>query len=479
MENGLDGYQGVSLLDWGITPWTVLVLCLVPILALIVFHRIYPSRQAVWICSIPFILSLAIPWSWSPAWWWSVVALVGASIALIALLDLFSVPHPQFLTMSRMIQQVASLENPHAVQVSIENQSRHRIKLFLREDSTEGDLTVTPEFHLLDLPASKRTKVDFHLTAHRRGEFSLEYIYAKLISKGGFWYRMHDYECSNKLHVYPDIKQIAEFALLARTNRLSQIGVRRTRKIGQDSDFERLRDYQRDDNYRHVDWRSTARRQKLTVRQFQTDQSQRIIFLLDCGRMMTNQYQRLSLLDYALNSVLMLSYVALAQGDSVGMICFSDRIKTYVPPASGKHHMNHLLHAGFNQFPTLVHSRFDEAFLYLSNHCRKRSLVVLVTNVIDQVNSQQIQKYLQNLIGAHLPLLVLLKDHRIFDAADNPSEDSQVLYRSAAAGQLLLWRHQVLQRVRASGTLVLDVFPEEMTAGMINQYLEIKARHLL
>jgi len=267
--------------------------------------------------------------------------------------------------------------------------------------------------------------------------------------------------------------------LLARTNRLSQIGVRRTRRPGQDNDFERLRDYQQDDNYRHIDWRASARRQKLTVKQFQTDQSQRVIFLLDCGRMMTNEYEGLSLLDYALNSVLMLSYVALDQGDSVGLLCFSDHIHTYVPPAGGRRHMNRLLHAGFDQFPRLVQSRFDEAFLYLSSHCRRRSLVVLITNVIDHVNAQQIEGYMGNLIGCHVPLLVLTRDHRVFEAADNPTPDPSVLYRSAAACQLLVWRNQVIRGMKARGCLALDVFPDQMSAPLVNQYLEVKARHLL
>jgi len=187
----------------------------------------------------------------------------------------------------------------------------------------------------------------------------------------------------------------------------------------------------------------------------------------------------LSLLDYALNSVLMLSYVALDQGDSVGMLCFSDHIHRYVPPAGGKRHMNRILHAGFDQFPRMVQSRFDQAFLYLSTHCRRRSLVVLITNVIDQVNAQQIDNYMGNLIGAHLPLVVLLRDHSVFQAADNPSPDPTVLYRSAAAGQLLTWRNQVIHRMKAAGSLTLDVFPEEMTSPLVNQYLEVKARHLL
>jgi len=457
----------------------VLGICLVPLLALMFLQKTYPTRRLVWAATIPFVLTLGIPWTWSPDWWWILIALVGSLLGLVAILDLFTIPFTRNLHVSRQMQRVGSLGDAHKVELSIDNRSSLSLKMTIRDDTTEEGLQISPEFHEISLRPLKRQSVEFRLTPTRRGDFQLEAVYAQILSRGGFWRRLHQFPCQSPLHVYPNIRQLGEYALLARTNRLSQIGVRRTRKIGQDSDFERLRDYQEDDNYRHIDWRSTGRRQKLTVRQFQTDQSQRVIFLLDCGRMMTNEYQNLSLVDYALNSILMLSYVALSQGDSVGLICFSDRVHTYVPPAGGKKHMNRILHAGFNQFPTLVQSRFDKAFLYLSNHCRRRSLVVLISNVIDQVNADQIQNYMQNLIGCHLPLMVLLKDHRLFDAADNPAPEAEVLYRSAAASQLLLWRHQVLHRMKSTGSLTLDVFPEDMSARMINQYLEIKARHML
>jgi uncharacterized protein (DUF58 family) len=257
------------------------------------------------------------------------------------------------------------------------------------------------------------------------------------------------------------------------------MGVRRTRKIGQDHDFERLRDYTLDDNYKHIDWRATARRNKLTVKDFQTSQSQRIIFLMDCGRMMTNEAVGLSLLDHSLNAMLMLSFVALKQGDSVGLICFSDQIHTFVPPRGGMNQMNKLLHASFDRFPQLVESRYDQAFFYLSSHCRKRSLVVLMTNVIDEVNAHQVEQYLSTVVGRHLPLGVLMRDHQLFDAADMPHPVDLDLYRAAAAAEILTWRHQVLTDLEHKGVLSLDVFPEDMTAPLVNRYLEIKARHLL
>ena len=194
---------------------------------------------------------------------------------------------------------------------------------------------------------------------------------------------------------------------------------------------------------------------------------------------MTNEAEGLSLLDHALNSMLMLSYVALRQGDSVGLLCFGAEISRFVPPRGGQNQMNRLLHATYDRFPKLVESRYDQAFLYLASHCRKRALVILITNVIDEVNAHQIERYLSSLVGRHLPLGILLRDHRLFDAAELQRSRESELYRAAAAAEILSWRHQVLRDLERKGVLSLDVFPEEMTAPLVNQYLNIKARHLL
>ncbi len=257
------------------------------------------------------------------------------------------------------------------------------------------------------------------------------------------------------------------------------LGVRRTRKIGQDHEFERLRDYTVDDNHKWIDWRATARRNKLIVRDYQATQCQQIVFLIDGGRLMTNESAALTLLDHALNAMLMLSYVALRQGDQVGLIHFADDIDCFVPPRGGMRQMNRLLHASFDRFPRLVETPYDHAFRYLNGHCRKRSLVVLITSIIDEVNAAEFDRYLSNLVGRHLPLAVLLRDHRLFDAVAQDQPDAQQLWRYAAAADIIAWRHQVLTDLHSKGVLSVDVFPEQMTAPLVNRYLEIKARHLL
>ena len=444
---------------------------------------------------------LIIAWGWRTfptiRWLWLLLPLCASTLLilvsplfiyfivvfdLIALstvvLDLITLAGPCGLTVERQSLKSASLGGIHAVKLCLDNRSNRTHRIDVRDDLPPG-LTSDPEVQSIILAPGKRIEIDYRIRPLRRGSFQFEAVFLRLKSLLGFWQRQVRRECLSELLVYPDMKQLAEYAHLARTNRLSLIGVRKTRKAGQDNNFERLRDYTQDDNHKHIDWRSTARRNKLTVKQFQTDQSQRIVFMLDCGRLMTNEYRGLSLLDYALNSILMLSYVALHQGDSVGMLCFSDKIESYVPVRGGTAQMNRLLHAGFDRFPRLRQSSYDEAFLYFSKNCRRRSLVILVTNIIDDVSAAQITGYLNTLRGKHLPVLALLRDRAVFDYADNPSLDESVLYRSAAAAQLLVWRHEVIQRLGNAGVLHVDAFPDMLTTPLVNRYLEVKAKHLL
>ena len=446
-----------------------------PLLTAAWLLKVYPELRLVYLAVVPGVLSLGLLGSDALFW-----PLLGLDVALgaVVLADLATLPARSAFSVQRESVRVASLRKRHPVSLTVSNHTSRSYPVTVR-DGVPHLLNPRPSQFFLPMQGRSRTTWEYVLRPGRRGAFTISGVYVKARSRLGLWQRLLSYPCETTIHVYPDMKQLREYALLARTNRLSQVGVRRTRRIGQDHDFERLRDYTIDDNYKHIDWRATARRRKLTVKDFQATQSQRLMFLVDCGRMMTNEAAGLSLLDHALNAMLMLSYVALRHADSVGLICFSDEIHAYVPPRGGMNQMNRLLHASFDRFPQLVESRYDLAFRYLASHSRKRSLVVLVTNLIDEVNANQVEQYLTNLVGRHLPLGVLLRDHQIFDAAEVEHPRQSAFWRAAAAADILAWRHQVLTDLASKGTLTLDVFPEQMTAPLVNRYLEIKARHLL
>jgi uncharacterized protein (DUF58 family) len=453
----------------------LIILCALPLLALAWWKRIYPHTPLVVLLGIPCILSLAL--LLQPGLL-PLIGIIDVAIPVVAIVDLLTLPRRRSFAVERETTRVVSVQKSHQVTLHVSNLSQRSIATWIRDDIPQ-EFEPSPAEFMLRLAPFSRATMHYELNAKRRGAFSLNQINLRVRSRLGLWQRLLAYPQVNELHVYPDMQQLSEYAILARTNRLSLMGVRRTRRVGMENDFERLRDYTLDDNYKFIDWRASARRQKLTVKDFQTSQSQRIIFLLDCGRLMTNESSGLSLLDHSLNAALMLSYVALRQGDSVGLIAFSDHVLRYVPPRGGMKQMNQLLHASFDRFPELVESRYDDAFKYLNTHCKKRSLVVLISNVIDEVNTHQIESYLRNLVGKHLPLGVILRDHRLFDAADREPANEEQLFEAAAASDILLWRRQVIRDLLHRGVLALDVFPEDMTAPLVNSYLEIKARHLL
>lgn len=457
--------------------WFALLLAVygVPLAWLAWRLRIYPTGLLL----AGFLLPAALSWLLlATTVFYLPILLVDGVVVLLAVIDLASLPRQKQLSAERETSRTASLRKPQQVQLTINNPTQRAFETSIR-DGLPAELKGAPEEFDLDLAPLSRTTVEYRLESARRGAFTIDEVHLRARSRWKLWIRLLRLPVKSELHVYPDMQQLSEYAILARTNRLSLMGLRRTRKIGQDNEFERLRDYSLDDNFKHIDWRATSRRSKLTVKDYQSNQSQRLLFMLDCGRMMTSEANGLSLLDHGLNAMLMLSYVALSHGDSVGLLCFSDEIHSFVPPKSGMQQMNRLLHTAYDRFPRLVESRYDLAFMHLAQQVHKRSLVVLVTNVIDEVNSHQIERYLTAAAGRHLTLGVLLRDRAVFEAAESEYPNDLLLYRAAAAADILTWRAQVLADLNHKGVLSLDVFPEDLTAPLVNRYLEIKARHLL
>jgi uncharacterized protein (DUF58 family) len=437
---------------------------------------LWPGRALGIALLLPALLSLAILVTDSVI---PVVITLDVAVAGLAFLDLMTLIGSARHTVERRLGQVCSLGEPQKVEVLLENKSGRGRLVCLRDD-VPAEFSADPREFEIELPRGRRAVLTYHVIPKRRGTYVFERVDALIASRLGFWRRQATWPVITQVRVYPDIHQIARYTMLARRDRLSTLGLRRTRRLGTDNEFERLRDYIEGDDPRHLDWRATARRRKLTCRAYQHNQSQRIIFLIDCGRLMAGDTgDGLSPLDHAFNAMLLLAHVALIRGDQVGLLAFSDRVRAYVAPAGGPLRIKRLVHSVHNVFPEIIESRYDRAFLELEKRCRKRSLVVLLTNLFDDVNAQILSEYLENLTGRHLPLGAFLRDHDLFALADRAPDAGIELYQGAAAAAILSWREQVLARLRLQGVLTLDVFPQELTAVLVNRYLEIKARHLL
>ncbi len=266
-------------------PLIMLFLMAFPLLLISHTRKVYPSRRLLWFAAIPASLSVLI--IIAPVVGWYVLTL-DLLLGLIAIVDLLSVPREHLFSATRKVLRIASLAKPQEVEIELTNRSKSWCRIAIKDDLPQC-FQAKPEQVELAVAGQSRTLFRYEFTSSLRGQQFLPCIHLRVTSMLGLWNGFFKLPCESIVDVYPDMRQISEYDLLAKTNRLSLMGLRRTRKIGQDNEFERLRDYTPDDNYRHIDWRTTARRRKLTVRDFQANQSQRIIFMVDCGRMMTGQ----------------------------------------------------------------------------------------------------------------------------------------------------------------------------------------------
>lgn len=443
---------------------------------------IAPSARLCLLALAPLALSLGL--YLAPAGWPGVLAFDLAILA-VAIGDVTTLPRRAAFRVRREMGSIATRGVRHPIEIVIESGSRRAHDLEVRDD-VGGLLAEEEPAPPLRLLGRSRGRVRHAIVPRERGSFVLERVFVRAASRLGLWCVQHALPARDELAVYPALRQISLYALYARLNRMSLLGVRRTRRVGTDNEFERLRDYAPDDQYRAIDWRATSRRLKLTVRDHQTDQSQRVVFAIDCGRMMVNATAGTSMLDAALDAALTLSYVALAHRDEAGLLCFGERILRWVPPRGGRRQLDRMIAASHDVQAELVESRFDEALLHLQRACRKRTLLVVITNLIDDRNAASLRRHLMPTVGRHLPLVALLRDPAVSapleaweSAGGVPAADDPSLYRAAAAADVMLWRRQQLSDLAHAGVLTLDVKPAGLTAAVVNEYLAIKARHLL
>jgi uncharacterized protein (DUF58 family) len=434
-----------------------------------------PNRSLVWLALVPLVLAAIVPFEESLLW---PMLLADAGLVLIAVLDA-AVTSGKLLTVSRRTQEVFSIGQPNPVTVELRSRTRRRLRVELTcelfEHASTADLPTK-----LTLRGRARDVVRFRVVPRRRGAFLLGDLVVRYQSPLGLWKKQVRFPAYQPVRVYPDVQSVRTWELLARQDRQHSL-MRTTRRLGGESEFEQLRDYSPDDEFRSIDWKATARRGKLTARQYQLESNQNLMFVLDAGRLMTGETAGLSLFDHSLNATLMLAHVATRGADRVGLLSFGEDVQAFVPPSAGRKAVQKLIQASYALQPELVESDPERAFGLLNLRVRARSLVILFTQVIDERAAEELVRVTRGLSSRHLPLIVLFRDvevHALLEGSSRALTDVD-LYTRGAAAELISWRDQLIRTLKNQGALILDVDPSDLTPALINRYLDIKARHLL
>lgn len=384
------------------------------------------------------------------------------------------------LQVERSTSAIFSIGRPNVVTLTIRNRSPRTLDATIADDPL-GDAIAEGLPARSPIAPHGTILVRYELTPTRRGPRAFRAVTVGYPGPLGLVARRERFELPTNVDVYPDVHAARSLELLRRQGRKdARLGSLRVR--GGDTDFERLRPYTRGDEPRHVDWRATARRDDLTVRQFQAESDQNVIFALDIGRAMRGQESgdtSLTAIDRAMNAALLAADVALRGGDKAGLVVFDDVARTWLPPTGGRSGARKLTRAIYALDAGLAATDHRAWTSFLRARVQTRSLVIIFTNVLDPRSAKELATAVKSLLPRHLPLCVLMRDVDVEALATTRIQREDDLYVRAAAAEALEHRNELIRGLRHAGVLVLDAMPDEVTPELVKSYLDIKARRLL
>lgn len=406
--------------------------------------------------------------------------LLPASIVLLSVLVVAAIAEWRVLSRARpevvrVCDDKLSLGAPNPVRLRVRNPGFAGLSGAIRDEHPEGtdaDRNVLP----LSLPPRSERELLYHVNPPKRGNFEFGDTFVRLHGALGLVTRQIRFGTRRGVRVYPNMLDMRRYEIGLKRQRAIQPGQRLVRVRGRGTDFESLRDYTPDDEFRAIDWKATARRAKPIARQYQEEKSQNVVLMLDCGRTMGPVIDNLTRLDHAVNAAMMLAQVASLKGDKIGLMAFGDDIITFSPPRQGKSQFLRLLNLAYDLKDAEGDSNYTRAISYLTSRWTRRSLVVLFTDLVDPESSAPLMAQVASLARKHLCICVTMSDPAVVAAASGLVSDVDAAFTSAAARQAIQARNLARHHLAAAGAIVVDVEPQDFTPAVVNAYLDIKAR---
>jgi uncharacterized protein (DUF58 family) len=420
---------------------------------------------------------LSLSWG-RPALRWLAI-LFDVALLVAAILDSRASRLPEGVEVVREFGGRFHIGAETEVRVTINNHTPRAFRLKIKDEyPPELQLVSTREVELNIGPHESQTFI-YILKPQRRGRFEFGQVAVRFVSRLGLVWREERVGQTSSVKVYPNIRRAREAELKALGARSLVAAQRRAAWRGEGRDFESLREYVPGDELRHISWSATARRGRLTTRQYQIERDQTIIIALDAGRLMTARIERESKFDTAIHAALALMSAAQRAGDHAGLAVFGRRVKAYVPPAKGREQLDAVLEALHAVEPELIEPSYTRAFEFIAANCKRRSFIVLLTDLVDEEGSRELLTSLKILRPRHLPLVTTIADRDLRVSVRDAPANITELFAQSVAEEIMLQREAALRLVEAQGGLALDVTTASLVPSLLETYIRVKERGLL
>lgn len=422
---------------------------------------------------IPLSLSWGRPWLR-----WAVLA-YDVALVCLAIIDARRSSLPKGISIVREFDGRFAVGAETEVRIRIQNGTPRPVSLRIK-DEYPPQLKLTGEREAqLRVAAQTEAVLLYGLKPPSRGRFEFGQTAVRFLSRASLAW------CETKVgepmavKVYPNMRRAREAELKALGARSLVAAHRKTSWRGEGREFESLREYVRGDELRHISWSATARRGKLTTRQYQIERDQTIMIALDAGRLMTARIEHETKLDSAVHAALALMSAAARGGDNAGVMVFGRKIHSYLPPSRGRDHMDAALEALHAVEPEMIEPSYARALEFVAANSKRRSLVVILTDLVDEEGSKELLTSLKLLRPRHLPLVVTIADRDLKAVVRNAPETGAELFTQSVAEEIMHLREAALRLVESQGGLALDVTAAALAPALLEKYLQVKERGLL
>ncbi|MCX7077818.1 MAG: DUF58 domain-containing protein [Pseudomonas sp.] len=399
------------------------------------------------------------------------------ALLLLAMLDAFRLKRLPSPRLQRQMPGSLALGRWGEVRLDIQHDYHQPLNVHLFDHVPDG-LSFENLPQLVELQPGQHSQIGYRLRPLKRGHFSFERCEINLPSPLGLWSDRRYLPLIDSTRVYPDFARLYGAQLLAVDNWLSQLGVRQRQRRGLGLEFHQLREFREGDSLRQIDWKATARQRTPIAREYQDERDQQIIFMLDCGRRMRSQDFELAHFDQALNACLLLSYVALRQGDAVGLSTFAGEQPRYLAPVKGSGQLNVLLNAVYDLDSSQRPADYQAAANQLLARQKRRALVVLVTNLRDE-DDEELLTAVKRLSRQHRVLVASLREEVLDSVRQAPVQTLSEALTYCGTVDYLNARAELHERLTAHGVPVLDARPSELGAELVTRYLSWKKAGVL
>lgn len=411
--------------------------------------------------------------------WFNIIKLLLLALVVLTFLDVLIIFSTKIgLKGVRGLPEKFSNGDQNPIDISIENFYTFPVYIRIIDEIPE-------QFQVRDfkidrkLEASSVTQLQYELRPTERGEYHFGKLNIYVTSIFGLVARRFSFNDKAMIPTYPSFMQLRKYDLIAISNNLNQYGIKKVRRIGHTMEFEQIKDYVLGDDLRTINWKATAKKNQLMVNQFQDEKSQPVYSVIDKGRVMKMPFNGLTLLDYAINSSLVISNVALKKQDKAGIFSFSKKVENRVVAERRTSQMNLILEGLYSVNTDFFESDFGRLYADIKRNITQRSLILLYTNfeTLDGLHRQL--PYLKGIAKSHLLVVVFFKNTELNNLITEKAETVQQAYDKVIAEKFAFEKRLIVNELKKYGIYSILTTPENLTIDTINKYLEIKARGLL